>query len=333
MPLDLLSAVDPVELTGYVRAALADLERNRFLLGQVLPTQTIDDIEYRFYAGGAGLVDAATYRAEDAETPIGARRGAMRVSGELPPVSRKIRMGEYDRLRLRRVSDEVLRQSVLDDAVTMTQAVAARLELARSEALFTGELVLNENGVVATVDYGRTSSHNATASTVWSTTASATPITDLLAARELIRDAGGEPDFLAMNSQTYGEMIATAQVKNLATGVVTPSIVTDASVSQILAAHGLPPVTVYSARVSVAGTSTKVLADGKVILADRSQLGATLSGVTAEQIEYAGDVQGMEPGIFAMSWKNPDPVSVWTKAGAIALPVLANPDLSVGLSV
>jgi hypothetical protein len=168
---------------------------------------------------------------------------------------------------------------------------------------------------------------------VWSTAASATPITDLLAARELIRDAGGEPDFLAMNSQTYGEMIATAQVKNLATGVVTPSIVTDASVSQILAAHGLPPVTIYSARVGVAGTSTKVLGDGKVLLADRSQLGATLSGTTAEQQEWAGDVQGMEPGIFALAWKEQDPVAVWTKATALALPVLANPDLSVGLSV
>jgi hypothetical protein len=333
MALDLLSAVDPVELTGYVRAALADLEQNRFILGGVLPTTTIDDIEYRFYSGGAGLVDAATFRAFDAETPIGARRGAVRVSGELPPVGRKVRMGEYDRLRLRNVSDEVLRQSVLNDAASMAQAVAARLELARSEALFDGSLTLNENGVVATIDYGRTSSHDATAATVWSTAASATPITDLLAARELIRDAGGEPDFLAMNSQTYGEMIATAQVKNLATGVVTPSIVTDASVSQILAAHGLPPVTIYSARVGVAGTSTKVLGDGKVLLADRSQLGATLSGTTAEQQEWAGDVQGMEPGIFALAWKEQDPVAVWTKATALAVPVLATPDLSVGLSV
>ena len=333
MPLDLLSASDPVELTGYVRAAQAQLEQNKFLLSSLLPTQSIDDIEYRFYAGGAGLVDAATFRAFDAETPIGARRGAMRVSGELPPISRKIRMGEYDRLRLRRVSDEVLRQNVLNDAETMTEAVAARLELARSEALLTGQLVLAENGIAATVDYGRTSSHNATASTVWSTSASAVPITDLIAARELIRDAGGEVTDIFMNSQTYGELVATAQVKNLATGVVTPSIVSDASVSQILAAHGLPPITVYSARVQVAGTATKVLGDGKVILADNSQLGAVLSGMTAEQQEYAGDVESLEPGIFALAWKHPDPVAVWTKADAIALPVLANPDLSVGLTV
>src|SRR5688500_3455085 len=99
--------IDPAELTGYVRAALADLEQNRFTLSRHLPTVAVDDLEYRFTRGGQGLTEAATIRAYDAESPIGARPGTSRVSGELPPISRKIRLGEYDRLRSRKLNDQI----------------------------------------------------------------------------------------------------------------------------------------------------------------------------------------------------------------------------------
>lgn len=333
MALDLFDAVDPAQLTGYVRTALSDLEQNQFFFTDALPTRTVNDIEARFFSGSLGLTEAATYLTFDAESPIGSRQGVTRTKVSLPPISRKLRMGEYDTLRLRNVPDEVMRTEVLNDAQTLTRAIAARIELARSEVLYSGELTLSENGVNFTVDFDRTSSHNASASTVWSTSASAKPITDLLSARDLIRDAGGEPDIIVMNSSVCAEMIATDQVKNLASSNgVNPSIISDATMSAILSAYGLPPVKVYSAKVKVSGSSTKVLADDKVVMYDREGLGNTWSGVTAEQLEL-DSLQSLEPGIVALATKDFDPVAVWTKAAAIVLPGLANPDLSVGLSV
>lgn len=333
MALDLFDAVDPAELTGYVRTALADMEQNQFFFTDALPTREIPDIEARFFSGSLGLAESAEYRTFDAESPTGSRQGATRTKLALPPISRKLRMGEYDTLRLRNVPDEVMRSEVLNDALILTRAVAARVERARSEVLFTGSLTLAENGVNFTIDFDRSSSHDATASTVWSTSASAVPITDLLAARDLIRDAGGEPDIIVMNSSVYAEMIATAQVKNLASSNgVNPSIISDATLSAILSAYGLPPIKVYSAKVKVSGSSTKVLADDKVVMYDRDGLGNTFSGVTAEQLEL-DNLQSLEPGIVALATKEWDPVAVWTKAAAIVLPGLANPDLSVGLSV
>jgi hypothetical protein len=37
---------------------------------------------------------------------------------------------------------------------------------------------------------------------------------------------------------------------------------------------------------------------------------------------------GEQPGIVAGSYSTKDPVALWTKAAAIGLPVLANPNLS-----
>jgi hypothetical protein len=38
---------------------------------------------------------------------------------------------------------------------------------------------------------------------------------------------------------------------------------------------------------------------------------------------------GEEPGIVAGSYEDEDPIALWTKASAIGLPILANPDLSM----
>lgn len=331
---DMFVAPSAELLTGSARTLLEDLEQNRFLFGTVLPTVNINDIDYRFNRGGAALVDAAEFRAYDAESQIGNRRSVVQVQGELPPISRKIRLGEYARLRQRKAEEDEYTAAILNDADTMVTAVAARLELARSEALYSGKLILAENGVTATIDYGRTGSHAQSAPTVWSNTSTAKPITDLLSARDKIEAAGGIAEAIWMNSSVYAEMIATDQVKNLATASgVTPSIVSRSAVSNVLAAFGLPDIKIYSAVVSVAGVTTKVLGDDKVIMTGAGAVGSTLSGMTAEQLEFGSEVKVAGPGIVATSWKKPDPVSVWTKAAAIALPVLTSPDFTVGIAV
>ena len=86
----------PSQLSGYARAALADYEENTFTLSQWLPSDTVDDLFFLFEKGGGGLVEAANFRAYDAESDIGHRAGAVRVSGMLPPISRKIPVSEYE---------------------------------------------------------------------------------------------------------------------------------------------------------------------------------------------------------------------------------------------
>lgn len=338
--------VDPAELTGYARAAAQDLEINRFTLSRWLPHRTIDDLLFRFTAGGEGLTEAATFRAYDAESPIAARPGVTRVTGELPPISRKIRLGEYDRLRNARASDERIREALLDDTARMARAVAARLELARGEALVSGQLALSENGVIATVNFGRAAGHTVTAAILWSTVATAVPVQDMLSWQQTYIDANGEPPGAAVTStQVLGYMLRNAELRGLlAANGVTPSVATQSGLNAVLQAYGLPPIYTYDARVSVAGVATRPIAINRFLFlpapveptsVDGTDLGAVLLGTTAEAMELGyGLASGVEqPGLVAGAYVTQDPVAVWTKASAIGLPVLANPNLSFAATV
>lgn len=332
--------ITPVELTGYVRAALADLEVNRFTLSRYLPSQTIDDLQFRFTKGGEGLAEAATFRAYDAESPIGKRPGLSRVTGELPPISRKIRLGEYDRLRQRR-ADTQIRTAILDDAERMVRGVAARVELARGEALYSGQLAIDENGVQATVDFGRDASHTVAPAILW-TAANAVPLTDLMAWRDTyVATNGSEPGVIVTSRRVLALMMRNGEMRNLVFpgGSQQPDIVTQTAVTQVLNAFGLPPIELYDAQVSVGGATQRVIPDDRLLLLpapdgmDGDQLGATLWGTTAESLEPEYDLAGDEPGIVAGPYSTKDPVAVWTKAAGVALPVLANPNLTFAADV
>ena len=330
--------IEPNELTGYVRAALADQPMNQFQLAQWLPNRAIDDLEYRFTRGGDGLVEAATFRTFDAESPIGHRPGATRVTGELPPISRKIRLGEYDRLRQRRATPQIL-ESLLNDAERMTRAVGARLELARGDALVNGSITLNENGVIATVSFGRSGTHAVTAGTSWATIATATPLADILSWRQTyINTNGVAPGAMMMGTTVLTYLLRNAEIRALVGSTLgSPSRVSQAQLREILDDHELPPWYINDTRVNVNGVATRTIPDDVFLFLPApvnpnegdTELGATLYGTTAEALDPRyGLESGDEPGIVAGAYSTEDPIALWTKASAIALPVEANPDLT-----
>jgi hypothetical protein len=252
--------INPVELTGFVRAALADRPQNQFELERWLPNENVIDLEYRFNAGGQGLLDAATFRTFDAESPIGSRPSTVRRSGELPPISRKIRLGEYDRLRMRNATDEI-RTNVFNDGQRMMSQIRARLELARGEALYSGQVVLNENGVIATVSFGRSGTHSVAPAILWSSTATAVPLTNELAWIDTyVTSNGVRPGVAVTSSTVMSYLMQNAEYRALIgrNGFV-PSRVSQSDVNDIRNDYGLPPLFVYDAQVRVNGSATRVI--------------------------------------------------------------------------
>lgn len=335
----------PTVLTGYVREALADRPQNALTLDRWLPNNNIDDLEYRFTAGGEGLLEAATYRTYDAESPIGKRPGLTRVTGELPPISRKIRLGEYDRLRQRVNGADQVQQALFGDGERMGRAVAARLELARGDALTNGSVTISENGVQAVVSFGRAGAHTVTAGTLWSNTASADPISDMLAWQLTYYNTNGVyPGYGLMSLTTLNYLIRNLNLRGLlAANGVTPNIITRSAMFSLFESFGLPPMEVYQPSVNVAGSATPIIPANRFLYLPApgdpedpgsTQLGATLLGTTAESLEPEyGIAQADQPGIVVGVYKTADPVALWTKAAGIGLPVLANPNLSFAATV
>jgi len=323
----------PAELTGYARAALADRPENALTLDRWLPNRTINDLSYRFTRGGGGLTEAATFRAYDASSDVGVRPGGARVSGELPPISRKIPVGEYERILRRNVETQnaEIRDAMLDDGVRLARQIEARMELARGEAIFTAGVALNENNVQASVDFGRAAGHNVTAGTVWSNPA-ADVIGDFQAWLEVYNETnGGDPDSVLISRAIWTALKRNTQLRGLSTtGATAPTILTDSLLAAILADHGIPPLVRYDAKISVNGVSTRVTPNDKLAFmpAQGDALGQTLWGVPVEADDPRYGLGGDAAGVAVGAYKTEDPQTVWTRATAIALPVVAAPDLT-----
>lgn len=326
--------IDPAELTGFARAAVADLDVNQFTLSRWLPNELVDDLEYRFTRGGAeGLLEAATFRAYDTEARLARRPGLARVTGELPPISRKIRLGEYDRLRQRKLEAKIGDQ-IFGDAERVVRAIAARLELARGEALVTGAVSLNEDGVVASVDFGRAAGHTTAPGVTWANPA-APIVSDLLTWKETYENAnaGRSPGAILTSNTVVSWMVRNTEVRAFATNNATgPAIITQDALQAVLSAHGLPTIYTYNAQIKPDNAAAqRVIAADKVLLLPApgdDSAGRTLYGTPAEAFEPEFGLAGEEAGIVAGVYKDVDPVALWTLASAIALPILGQPDLT-----
>lgn len=338
-----LDLADPQELQGFVRGIQLEQERNRFTLQQYLPNRPIDEIEYRVTRGSLRDADAATVRAWDTESPIASRQGLERIMGELPPISRKIRLGEEERLRRRaieRQDNTGLIDAIYNDADQMSRAVLARVEMFRGEALFNASVVIAENGVSQTVTFGRIAGHTVTAGVLWSTVATADPVADMRAWVQTYIDTNGvAPAYGLTSTAVLGNLMRNAAIRSLATTTAgVPGIVTLDTVHAVFAAFGLPPLIAYDTNVRVAGSQQRVTPVNKLVLMPPGDepLGATFFGTTAESLELVeakAIKQDQAPGMVATIHKLDDPVSIWTKVAAIALPVLINPDLTFTATV
>ncbi|WP_432158648.1 MULTISPECIES: major capsid protein [unclassified Streptomyces] len=325
----------PAELTGYAREALREREENQFSLNRWLPNDTVNDLVYRFNKGGGGLVEAAVYRAFDAESDIGSRSGAARVTGELPPISRKMPVGEYEQIRMRNVDTQAseLRDAMEADSIKLVSAIAARVELARGDAIFNGSVTIAENGVSAGVDFGRSAAHSVTAATLWSSTETATAYDDLQAWLDVYNDTNGDlPAFTLMSRKIYNFLRRNKQIRELAyRGASTaPTVLTRDDLNNILGDFDIPPVQIYDAKVSVDGTATRVTPEDKICFlpAQGEALGKTLWGVPVEANDPRYGLQGDAAGVAVGGYKSEDPQTLWTRATSIVLPVAAAPDLT-----
>ncbi|MGI8425446.1 MAG: major capsid protein [Actinomycetota bacterium] len=320
--------IDPQQLVGFAR----DQVFPEFRLNLLLPDVTDFDLEYRFNKGALLDQDAAQYRAFDTPAGIGKRQGVTRMTGELPPLSKKYKLGEEDRLRLREIQsgdNDPLIDQIYDDVANGVRSVRARLELARGSAIYDGKVTIAENGVVADVNFGMPAGHKVTAATLWSDPA-APIIADLTAWVEVFVATNGFPPELALTSQkVFNNMLRNTQIRTLAATVAgVPAIVGRGTLSQVLVEYGLPPIEINDELIQVGGVATRPIPENRFVMLAPNGLGRTIFGVTAEalrQVRNGVILKEQTPGLMAVISETDDPVGTWTKTSGIALPVVPNP--------
>lgn len=342
--------IDPATLTGYARASLADYEARKGTLARFLPNREVLDTVVRFVKGQSGLVPIANFRAFDAEPGIGKAPSGKRVTLELAALGQNIPVSEYRQLRARNASDEAIEQQIFNTTDIVVRAVSDAIERARGIALSTGKVTINPtlfggpaDGFQSEDDFGRSAGHTVAAAAAWST-AGVSRLADLQTWFDVyVATNGVEPGAMLMSTRVLRALMAGTEFQTqLINGGARPA--TRQQVQDILSGAGLPEIVVYDRRVSVGGTATAVIPDDRLLFLPTpvetddwqgTELGATFWGETLTATDAGwGIEEGETPGIVAGVYRGEKPPLIAeVVSDAIALPVLANADLSFSADV
>ncbi len=331
--------IEPDELTGYTRQSLSDYEAQRGTLARFLPNVPVSDVVARFYAGTAGLVSEARYRAFDAEPEVGKAPSSKRVTIDLPALSLEVPVSELAQLRARGASEEAQRNAIFKVADAVARGTADRTERMRGTVLATGKATIAQDNYADEADFGRSASMSVTATTLWSA-AGAKQIDDLRLYIDTYRATNGvDPGALVISSRIAAILAASPSFATvLAGGGSRPA--TQAEVKAVLSGYGVPEVIVYDRRTS----GGRVISDDTLLLLPEpvdpnsgaeSELGGTFWGQTLTSQDAAYGIADVDqPGIVVGVYRHPKPPMIAEViSDAIALPVLANANLSFAAKV
>lgn len=328
-----------------------------FIGGRWLPNRTVDDLAFEYIKGVNRKPVMAHVMGFDSEAPIHGRPGlGERVSGELPPIKRKAKFGEKEIIRfLQPRAGSADKQTAINSVYQLTgdllDAIQARVEWLRMQALSEDTVVYNEGGVIFTFDYGLDGQFQVLLTTqldgegtsiapdvgpVWSDTANSTPVTDLQFLANRIEDKTGiRPGEIVMSRKALGFLLNSANLRTLIRGTSAPAaVLTTAELATLFVLYDLPPVTTYDVKVqseNANGTYTDVrpMAENKAFLVPSgSGVGETLWGPTAESRPLLGtNLASQAPGIIAVTYGKEEPPSEWVKAAAVAFPSMPDAHL------
>ncbi|RSS43817.1 major capsid protein [Streptomyces sp. WAC08241] len=352
MPNDMLEVllrdINPTEINAFVRAIQtpADYE----LTQSVIPERTVNSVKWQTRSTRR-RVAAASYRAWDAQTKVASREITSVVTeGKLLPLGQKYIVGELETI-LQNVSRGMdgndLVRAIYDDVAAHVLSIQNRMELAAGDLLTDGKFTLtNENGITLEADHKVPAANMPTASVAW-TNPAATMLADEMAWIEVLRASGAPMPTRALTSyKTMALAMGNDSYRAAYYNSVSPSNTPTATlapdqVNVVRGRYGLPPITTYDVQIPLDdGTNKRPLPENMFFLLppNTRQMAETQYGLTAEGIVLSsGGNPSIEaevaPGIIVTSGYQDDPVQVWTKCNAAAMPVMYTPDIHIAATV
>lgn len=322
--------VNPAELTAVTRGELLAREEQD-ITQQLLPSRAVNDIRVEFEVKGKhARTEGTPIRAWESESAIGGSAGGERRFAEVVPASWKVRFGEYERLRRGAPGapdSEGVMTATSGRRREVVDVITNRLKALRSEALLTGRLAIDEEGVVQNVDFGRRADFTATAANPWDADG-----TDWLADYEAYVEAFYNENKILPTVSVWGRQVANTVLNSPKTLERFPAAVGEVTfdqVNRLVEGRGLPRIVVNNNR--------DVLSPKHVIFAipGENALGETIWGPTSEARELPEyGLEGEEQaGIAVGVYRTKDPVVYWVHGAASYLPLLKNANMSLAAQV
>lgn len=327
------------EFSRKATLAYARARQPRNYVGPTLfPVKTVNELSFEYWKSQNLLPVMASIQAYGAEAQIASRDGAQKITGEIPPIKRKIPLDERMLIALKREGagdNDMVRNQLYNDLDNMIDSVQARIEKMRMDAIAYGKLTLNENGVIMNVDYGvpDTNKETLAGTDLWSDHANSTPVDDIQRWTDAVVEVSGIRPTRALTSNTVvSHLIQNAQVRTMIYGDQGGSrAVSLNQVNELLSTLDLPQIATYDLQVRVQAedgsiSTVRFFPQTRFVLLPPDPLGETLMGPTAEALLDV-EVDAREAaGIYAAVYEESEPPGIWTKAAATAIPTFPMAD-------
>lgn len=346
MALYQLDEFKPAQFLGFIRAIPDPVE---FARQRYLPNLTVTDLEFEYILGAGRRTVMAHVMGFDSEAPIASRQGlGDKVSGELPPIKRKSRIGEKTLTRFTNPRsgstdvDESIR-SVFTTAGDLADGVTARLEEIAMRSLSEDTYVYDEGGVIFEFDFGYrddfqfsfVSGDDDNDEQVLPGVAQGLKDTenfDLIAWLRAICDrvqqrTGRRPVEWTVSTLAYTLMLANRKAREMIRGVDSPNVVlTPGELTTLFGLFNLPTIFTYDAFVTRENadgslTTLRAMDENRSFMTSGVALGNTLFGPTAEARVLANTpLASSAPGVWAETYGTSEPPAEWIKVAAVAFP-------------
>lgn len=333
--------VDIPELVGYARERV---ELNAGLLAGIVPVRVVDDLEFELLNLEVNSRQVARFRSFDTPNMLGKRPGFAVVRGEILPLGLSMRLNEKEIktfTKLRQGVPDGTDGDIYDDVAITADACAVRQEIVRADLLTDGVVTISENGVTATGSYPVPGGHFISPATPWSTTATAVPVTDLLAAEAVYRAANGgrNPAAWLMSSAVIGNLTINTQIRNLAyaTSPTVPSFITQATVTAVFNAMGVQaPIVPFDETLPDASGVEQPAINARKVIGIRPGVAELFVGTSpsAELLVGRGLIRRQDAaGVICFVTEEIVPANVTTTSEALTMGVLRDPNGLMVLTV
>lgn len=259
----------------------------------------------------------------------------------------KVKINQSERLRtLMRTGvqgDQRLYDYVLNDGIRLADQVITRTKVAKNELMATGQVTIKENNLDLTVDYGVPANQKGLEVDV--TAASADPMEDIQSIIDIATSKGIIITGMMTSKKVLSKMRKNAALQKAINGNVgAGALISNAALSSFLSDEfGINNIVTndltYGADSHIdASTGRPVITtkryfpeNGITFFASNpsGKLGTGLWGDSPEADITAFEKvsgSGVSPYVYIMQWAEKDPTVLWTKASALFIPVLYNPN-------
>lgn len=258
----------------------------------------------------------------------------------------KVKINQSERLRaLTRAGvqgDEALYDYVLQDGIRLADQVITRTKVAKNELMATGSVTIKENDLDLTVDYGVPADQKGLKVNV--TAASADPMADIQTIIDAALAKGVVINGIMTSKQVLSKLRKNAALQKAINGNVGAGALIQNSALTAFLSDEFGINTIVTNDLTY-GSNAVIGADGRPVVTTKryfpengitffgtnpgGRLGTGLWGDSPEADAgafYNVNGSGISPYVYIMQWMETDPAVLWTKASALFMPVLYNPN-------